>query len=118
MRSSVVLPRVSEPPRRLRLHAVRSLEGDLVPGVWQIPEPDPSRCPEVALGEVDFAWIPALAVDRRGYRLGYGAGYFDKLLAGRGPRPYCVAAIPSAFVLDSLPHEPHDVPVDLVLTTE
>lgn len=114
---SIVLPRVSEPPRRLRLHVVQALESDLRPGVWRIPEPDPARCPEVALAEVDFAWIPALAVDRRGYRLGYGAGYFDKLLAGRGPRPYCVAAIPAAFLLDSLPNEPHDVAVDLVLTT-
>jgi 5,10-methenyltetrahydrofolate synthetase len=114
---TVVLPRVAGPaPKRLRLHAVPDLEADLRPGVWDIPEPDPARCPEVGLADVDFAWIPALAVDREGFRLGYGAGYFDKLLAGRGPRPYCVAALPAAFVLEDLPHEPHDVAVDLVLT--
>jgi len=112
---AIVLPRVSEPPRRLRIYAVDDLARDLVPGVWDIPEPDPSRCREVALNEVDFAWIPALALDRAGYRLGYGAGYFDKLLAGRGSRPHCVAAIPAPFLLDDLPHEPHDVPVDLVI---
>ena len=112
----VVLPRVAGPaPRRLRLHAVSDLDRDLVPGVWEIPEPDPARCPEVALAGVDFAWVPALAVDRSGYRLGYGAGYFDKLLAGRGSRPYCVVALPAAFLVEGLPHEPHDVPVDLVL---
>lgn len=114
---AIVLPRVSEPPRRLRLHPVADLDRDLLPGVWNIPEPDPHRCPEVALEEVDFAWIPALAADRAGYRLGYGAGYFDKLLAGRGARPYCVAALPAPFVLEALPHEPHDVAVDLVLTS-
>ena len=114
---AVVLPRVSEPPRRLRLYTVEDMGRDLVPGVWDIPEPDPSRCPEVALADVDFAWVPALAVDPAGYRLGYGAGYFDKLLAGRGSRPYCVAALPSAFVLERLPHESHDVPVDLVITS-
>ena len=113
----VVLPRVAgPPPRRLRLHAVSDLDRDLVRGVWEIPEPDAARCPEVALAGVDFAWVPALAVDRSGYRLGYGAGYFDKLLAGRGSRPYCVAALPAAFVVESLPHEPHDVAVDLILT--
>lgn len=113
----MVLPRVAGPaPKRLRLHAVRDLARDLVPGVWNIPEPDAARCPEVELAQVDFAWIPALAADRAGYRLGYGAGYFDKLLAGRGSRPYCVAALPAAFVVEGLPHEPHDVPVDLVLT--
>lgn len=113
----LVLPRVAGPaPKRLRLYAVGDLARDLVPGVWNIPEPDPERCREVALAEVDFAWIPALAADRAGYRLGYGAGYFDRLLTGRGARPYCVTALPAAFVVEGLPHEPHDVPVDLVLT--
>ena len=114
---SIVLPRVTaERPRRLRLHEVAELDRDLVPGVWDIPEPDPQRCREVELGEVDFAWIPALAVDPAGFRLGYGGGFFDKLLAGRGARPYCVAAVPAAFLVQGLPHEPHDVAVDLVLT--
>ena len=77
--------------------------------------PDPARCPEVDLASVDFALVPALAVDGARYRLGYGAGYFDKLLAGRGARPFCVTALPAAFVVESLPHEPHDVAVDLVV---
>ena len=113
---AVVLPRLTAPPRRLRLHAVEDLDRQLVPGIWDIPEPDPARCPEVELGSVDFALVPALAVDGARYRLGYGAGYFDKLLAGRKARPFCVTALPSAFVVESLPHEPHDVAVDMVLS--
>lgn len=113
---AVVLPRISDKPRRLRLHAVPDLGSHLVPGVWDIPEPDPARCPEVSLADVDFALVPALAVDGSRYRLGYGAGYFDKLLAGRGSRPHCVTAIPAQFVVESLPHEPHDVPVDRVMS--
>ena len=113
---AIVLPRVSGRPGRLRLYAVGNLDRDLVPGVWDIPEPDAQRCREVALADVDFAWVPALAANRAGSRRGYGAGYFDKLLTGRGSRPYCVVALPAPFVRDDLPHEPHDVPVDLVLT--
>jgi 5-formyltetrahydrofolate cyclo-ligase len=101
--------------RRLALHAVADLDRHLVPGIWSIPEPDPERCPAFDLDRVDFALVPALAVDRHGYRLGYGAGYFDKLLAGRGVAPFCVTALPAAFMLESLPHEAHDVPVDLAL---
>ena len=112
---TVVLPRLTPPPRRLALHAVNDLDRQLIPGVWQIPEPDPARCPAVTLADVDFAVVPALAADRAGYRLGYGAGYFDKLLAGRGARPFCVTALPAGFVVDHLPHEPHDVAVDLVI---
>lgn len=112
---AVVLPRLTPPPRRLALHAVVDLDRHLVPGVWSIPEPDPERCEAVDLAGVDFAVVPALAVDRAGYRLGYGAGYFDKLLAGRGALPFCVTALPAGFIVEALPHEPHDVAVDLVM---
>ena len=112
---TVVLPRLTPPPRRLALHAVADLDRHLVPGVWKIPEPDPDRCPAFSLADVDFAVVPALAADFTGYRLGYGAGYFDQLLAGRGARPFCVTALPTGFVVESLPREPHDVAVDLVV---
>lgn len=110
----IMLPRVTPPPRRLQLYAVRDLDRDLVPGVWNIPEPDPARCEAVGLDAVDFALVPALAADREGYRLGYGAGYFDGLLTGR-TRTFCVAALPAAFIVDRLPNEPHDVALDLVM---
>jgi 5,10-methenyltetrahydrofolate synthetase len=111
----VVLPRVTPPPKHLELHAVEDLDRHLVPGVWDIPEPDPVRCPVVDFARVDFALVPALAVDGARYRLGYGAGYFDQLLAGRGARPFCVTALPAAFVVERLPHEDHDMAVDLVV---
>lgn len=111
----IVLPRLSAPPRRLEIHSVADMDRGLIPGVWDIPEPDPARNPRVQLADVDFAVIPALAIDRRGYRLGYGAGYFDGLLAGRGARPFCVTALPAAFVVEQVPREAHDVAVDSVV---
>jgi 5-formyltetrahydrofolate cyclo-ligase len=113
----IVLPRVTPPPRHLQLHEVAD-ERDLVAGVWNIPEPDPERCPAVELKDIDLALVPALAVDRAGYRLGYGAGYFDRLLAGRGESPFCVVALPAEFIVASLPHEDHDMPVDMVVSEE
>ena len=112
---AIVLPRLTPPPRRLALHRVADLDRHLIPGVWDIPEPDPDRCAAVTLADVDFALVPALAMDRSGYRIGYGAGYFDKLLAGRGARPVCVTALPAPFIVDSLPHEAHDIPVGIVI---
>lgn len=112
---AIVLPRITPPPRHLELHVVHDLDHELVPGVWDIPEPDPSRCDRVPITDVDFAVVPALAVDLDGYRLGYGAGYFDRLLAGRGAATYCVTCVPSGFVVDSLPHEAHDQPLDLIV---
>ena len=116
---TVVLPRITtERPKRLELHEVSDFAHDLVPGVWDIPEPDPARCRKVEITAVDFALVPALAVDRDNYRLGYGAGFFDGLLGSHKVRPYCVTALPRVFIVDALPHESHDVPVDVVLGEE
>ncbi len=65
--------------------------------------------------------VPALAVDRRGTRLGHGAGYYDRVLS-RLPRwpsgPLRVAVVHPQELLDEpLPVEPHDEPVDAVLTS-
>ncbi|MEP7069555.1 MAG: 5-formyltetrahydrofolate cyclo-ligase [Usitatibacter sp.] len=113
---AIVLPRITPAPRHLELHVVGDMERDLVPGVWDIPEPDPTRCRRVDFAEVDFALVPALAADRAGYRLGYGAGYFDRLLGNRGARPFCVTALPAAFLLANVPHEAHDIPVDRIVS--
>ena len=114
----LVLPRVVKKSRILELYAVRDLGADLVPGVWGIEEPDPERCRRVEFGEVDLVLVPALAVDREGYRLGYGAGYFDRLLAGSPPGQFRVVALPAPLFVERLPREAHDVPVDAVMTEE
>ena len=112
----LVLPRVVREPRSLTLHAVTDLGADLLPGVWGIEEPDPARCPQVPLSQVDFALVPALSCSEGGVRLGYGAGYFDRLLAGAGTRTFAVVALPEALVRTAVPSEAHDVPVDALLT--
>ena len=114
---AIFLPRITDArPKRLQLHRVADLDRDLRPGVWDIPEPDPARCPEGEITDVDFALVPALAIDAEGFRLGYGAGYFDKLLAGRGPKTFCVTALPSPFVVARLPREPHDMAIHLIVS--
>ena len=113
---TLVLPRVGGTPKRLEIYAVADPARDLKPGVWDIPEPDPERCRPVRLADVDFALVPALAVDSRRYRLGYGAGFFDGLLAGREANPFCVTALPSQFHVERLPAQPHDVPMDLAIS--
>lgn len=60
--------------------------------------------------------VPMLAFDRMGYRLGYGKGFYDRLLADLGVWKVGVAfAVQEA---DVLPHEPHDVPLDLIITED
>ena len=86
----------------------------LVSGVWGIREPT-ADAPEVF---PDIMLVPLAAFDRAGHRIGYGAGYYDMTIARiRAMKP--VTAIGLAFAAqeaDKVPAEPHDAPLDLVLT--
>jgi 5-formyltetrahydrofolate cyclo-ligase len=83
-------------------------------GQWGIREPKPES-PEVF---PDFLLVPLLAFDRAGFRLGYGAGYYDMTIARlRKMKP--VVAIGIAFAaqeLDAVPNTSFDQKLDLVLT--
>lgn len=66
-------------------------------------------------GQYDLILVPAFGYDKHGYRLGHGAGWYDRLLAGQ-PSAYKVGlALPVSYV-DTLPHEPHDVKLDVIIT--
>ena len=67
-----------------------------------------------ALGQCDVVLVPALAVDRRGVRLGRGGGSYDRALPRA--RGLVVALLHAGELLDELPAEPHDHPVDAVAT--
>jgi 5-formyltetrahydrofolate cyclo-ligase len=86
----------------------------LVSGVWGIREP-PAEAPEL---NPDILIVPLLAFDRRGHRIGYGAGYYDMTIARlRAMKP--VTAIGIAFgsqEIAAVPETPRDARLDLVLT--
>lgn len=113
----LVLPRIERAARRLALHQVGDLDTELRPGVWGIPEPDPDRSRPVTPGEIDFVLVPGLVFDPRGGRIGYGAGYYDRLLAAWAPpMPPLIAAAFELQVVPAVPVLPTDHRVDLVVT--
>jgi 5-formyltetrahydrofolate cyclo-ligase len=79
-----------------------------------VPEPDGPRLGADAIAGAGLVIVPALAVDQAGWRLGRGAGYFDRALLHAGG-PIC-ALVYADELLPVVPHEDHDVPVDLVVT--
>ncbi len=112
---ALVLPRVER--GGLGLYEVRDLAMDLAPGTWGIREPGPDRCLPADPGRVGFALIPGVAFDRRARRLGYGGGFYDRLLAGGLPEG--TPLVSGAFevqIVDEVPTDPHDASVDFVIT--
>jgi 5-formyltetrahydrofolate cyclo-ligase len=92
--------------------------GALVPGPWGLLEPPGPELPESALGEAALVIVPALAVDRRGVRLGRGRGFYDRSLGRRNPQARLIAVVRDAELVDELPAEPHDVAMTHALTPE
>jgi 5-formyltetrahydrofolate cyclo-ligase len=86
--------------------------GELAPGRRGLLEPTGPRLGVAALATCDVVLVPALLVDRQGYRLGKGGGSYDRALARANG--LTVALVHDDEVVDAVPHEPHDVPVRAV----
>jgi 5-formyltetrahydrofolate cyclo-ligase len=86
----------------------------LVPAARGLLEPAGARSGRDAIAGCDLVLVPALAVDRRGRRLGRGGGSYDRALTRA--RGLVVALLHDGELLDAVPAEPHDVAVDAVVT--
>lgn len=85
---------------------------ELCIGAMGIKEPKIKT--SVAVNEIDAAVIPGIAFDRRGMRIGFGAGYYDRLLESfTGLK---IGLCYDFQVYDSLPHDKHDIPMDIIVT--
>ena len=111
----VLLPRVDETSRMLDLRRIADPAADIVTGYRGIPEPV-ERCPRADPASVDWVLVPGVAFDREGGRLGYGGGYYDRLLPLLSPRAARVAGAFSMQIVDRVPSAPHDIRMDTVVT--
>jgi 5-formyltetrahydrofolate cyclo-ligase len=105
--------------RHLELFCLSSFS-DLAPGTLGILEPKPEWREQderrAKLQTLDLLVIPGLAFDRQGGRLGYGKGYFDRLLLGVRPDALLAAVAFESQLFDAVPMQPYDVRVDAVIT--
>jgi 5,10-methenyltetrahydrofolate synthetase len=81
-------------------------------GDWNIPVP-PHESDRLA---PDIALAPCLGWSEGCFRLGWGGGYFDRTLAALNPRPFCIGIALSAARLTTIYPQPHDIPLDLIVT--
>ncbi len=113
----LLLPRVNPARSELDVHHVNDVAAQLAPGAYGILEPVVEQCPKVDnVAEVDFILLPGVAFGRDGARLGYGGGFYDKLLARMKHRPALVAAAFALQVVDDIPQEATDRRVEWLVT--
>lgn len=116
--AQLVLPRVDRVMRQLHLYAVNDLAQDLVSGVWGIREPSVERCATVAISQIDFILVPGAAFDNARNRIGYGGGFYDRLLALPDRHAITVSAVFREQIVPQIPMDDHDRPVDVVITDD
>ena len=103
------------PTKRLSFSEIESFEDDLAPGTFGIPEPKPGKVRPVPFAEADVFLVPLVAWDERGRRLGYGAGYIDRALAGAKGVTKVGLALETQR-LARIPESRFDVPLDVIVT--
>lgn len=110
----LLLPKIQG--EALDLFHVTHIAAQLAPSSWNVVEPIPEACTLRSLETVDCVLVPALGFDTAHRRIGYGKGYYDRLIAGAKE-----ALLPIRFIgigfkeqqrTEALPFEPHDKAVD------
>lgn len=91
---------------------------DLAPGVWGILEPQSENVRPADEQRIDVIVIPGVVFDPAGHRLGYGRGYYDRLLRRLGQGATKVALAFEIQLVRAVPSEPHDVHMDYIITEE
>lgn len=113
----VFLPYIaSMAPPVLETVRVTDLDHDLVPARMGIREPDPDGRRPARVARIDVVIAPGVAFDAGGRRLGYGGGFYDRLLPRLRPGTPVIAVAFATQVVDAVPTTPRDVPVDVIVT--
>jgi 5-formyltetrahydrofolate cyclo-ligase len=115
---TILLPVVRTGPdgEYLPLQWGRYVPGGLVTGRFGTQEPAAPWLPPSALASAEVVLVPALAVDRRGIRLGRGGGFYDRSLGLCEPGARLVAVVRDSELVEELPGEAHDIPMTHALT--
>jgi 5-formyltetrahydrofolate cyclo-ligase len=120
----LVLPVVNSRQKVLKLYEIKDMS-ELVPGYMGIPEPEIRENRRVTLNEIEVVIIPGSGFDRKGNRLGYGGGYYDRLLSYESKQlakvEHHIPTVALAFeeqISTDIPAEPHDIKVDMIVTDE
>lgn len=107
----IYFPRVAAAD--LEFFAVRTID-ELVPGAFGVAEPVSGK--KISVAELDLIVVPGVAFDLLGHRLGYGRGFYDRLLVGKSSRTVTVGLCFETQLCEQLPAEAHDQRLDFIAT--
>lgn len=109
----IVVPVILE--QNLVLSEIYSFD-ELKKGTYGILEPDRKFLRIISPQEIDLFVVPGIVFDFKGYRIGYGKGYFDRLLPQKRQNAQVIGLAFYLQLVNNILHEKHDIPVDKIIT--
>ncbi len=112
----VYIPVTQPKEKKIIVSRLLDLEKDLETGHFGVLEPKAFALRPTDPKEIDLIIVPGLAFTKSGYRIGYGGGYYDRFLPTLAHKPATIALALDFQVMDTLPLNDFDVPVDMIIT--
>jgi 5-formyltetrahydrofolate cyclo-ligase len=112
----IVVPVTFHEPREMKPSQILSFD-ELEPGYFNILTPKKEFIRYIDPKEIDLIIVPGAVFDRKGYRIGFGGGYYDRFLADKiNDKSTKISVAFHLQIIDEVPKEEHDVPVDIIIT--
>jgi 5-formyltetrahydrofolate cyclo-ligase len=102
----------------LEWREITSWDDVVLPGPYNLQEPDPARCCRIENTGIDCAFVPGVAFDNDGFRLGRGGGFYDSFLSQAPPTLIAIGLLFATQKVPRVPREPHDQSLRTIITEE
>ena len=112
---TIVVPYVTKGDFKLHLSELKSFN-ELKPKTFGILEPREMYIREFNPDKLDLVIVPGIAFDKKGHRIGYGYGYYDRFLKTIKKKAVKIGLAFDFQLIESIPEEEHDVPMNIVVT--
>lgn len=112
---NIIVPISKMETKELFLSKINSFD-DLTISTYGILEPKQERIIPVSPKVIDLILVPGVAFDKRGYRIGYGAGYYDRFLSSLNHKFTAIGLSYEIQLIDELPYDKHDWQLDYIVT--
>lgn len=110
---TIVVPKCIPEIRQLDFYQIDNFE-QLEDSFYNLREPNPLITTKVEKQDIDLLIVPGIGFDKRGFRIGFGGGYYDRFLANFPNKTVSICY--SKQLIDKFPNEPYDMPVQTILT--
>jgi len=113
---NIYVPYIDKRVNNMRISKIEDFEKDLQPGMFNILEPKINLRKDELYKKLEMIVVPGLIFSKQGYRIGYGGGFYDKFLSKIKDDVMKIGITFSPFIVDKLPVDKYDLPVDLIIT--